>query len=139
MFSSGSDEQIRKSHLLMLMKLSAADQQSSELEQKFIEDIALKLGYNDTDLAELQNGKEEITEEIPTSEVERMTFFYHFLFLMKIDGNVTKEERELCSRLGFRLGFRPALVNELIDIMASYVKQKVPAGVMIEAIRKYLN
>ena len=139
MFSSGSEEQIRKSHLLMLMKLSAADNHSSELEQQFIKDIALKLGYSDVDLDEFQNGKEEITEEIPTTEVERMTFFYHFLFLMKIDGNVTREERELCSQLGFRLGFRPALVDELIDIMASYVKQRVPAGVMLEAIRKYLN
>jgi hypothetical protein len=68
-----------------------------------------------------------------------MTILYYLLFLMEIDGNVSREEEDLVKEFGLRLGFRIGLTSELIDEIRKHARTRVPPDALLEHIRKYLN
>ena len=129
----------KKNQMLLLLKLAQEDNVLDLREETFIIDIALKMGLNRQDIDNLKDNPDKVQVSIPKSEKERMTTLYHLLFLMRIDGKVTREEKDLCVKLGFRLGINPFLVEELISIMDDYDGKIVPQGVMLDAVKKYLN
>ena len=68
-----------------------------------------------------------------------MAVLYDLLFLMKIDGDVAEEEKELVLELGVRLGFRISMIEEFIQTISNYIGQTVPPNALLDIIRKYMN
>ncbi len=134
-----SEHDAKMTHLKMLIQLAKADNNSHNYEDWFIEDVAKKLGLDESAIVEAEHYPEDSNYAVPTEEVERMTMLYHLLFLMRMDGNIAEEETELCRKLGFKLGFRPNLVNDLINLMVEYARKDIPTATMLKAIQKYNN
>ncbi len=137
--NSQNDLNIKKSYLLMLIKLSDADHRSDPDEARFINDVAKKLGLTLQDIDNIHHHPEEFRFTLPDNMLDRMRQFYHLLFLMQIDGEITREEREMCRQLGFRLCLNPPLMDDLINVMIDNLNKRVPEGEMLEMIKKYLN
>ncbi|NNC95196.1 MAG: hypothetical protein HKN92_06495 [Chitinophagales bacterium] len=129
----------KKNQLMLLLKLAKEDKLLDSREEKFIIDIALKMGLTTKEIDTIFEEPEKMEIHIPKSEKERMTCLYHLLFLMKIDGNVKIDEKRLCKKLGFKLGINPFLVEELMQVIDEYSGKIVPQGVMLDAVKKYLN
>lgn len=136
---SQNDMNIRKSYLLMLIKLSDADHKIDRNEARFINDVAKKLGLSEKDIENIHHHPEEFRFTLPDNMLDRMRQFYHLLFLMGIDGEITMEEREMCRQLGFRLCLNPPLMDDLINVMVDNLNKRLPEGEMLEMVKKYLN
>ena len=130
---------IKKSYLLMIIKLSKADHKIDPNEARFVKDLAAKLELSDAEVHNIEQHPEELHFTLPDNMLERMQQFYHLLFLMGIDGEITRDEREMCRELGFRLCLNPPLMDDLINIMIDNLSKRIPEGEMLNAIKKYLN
>ena len=129
----------KQTHILTLLMLAEADNRDHINEIRFINNVAGRIGLSEMDVQEIDKHPERLTFSLPESEEDRMTMLYDLLFLMKIDGVVAEEEKELVRELGVRLGFRITMVEEFIQTMAQYVGQQVPANALLDIIRKYMN
>ena len=129
----------KQTHILTLLMLAEADNRDHINEIRFINNVAGRIGLSEADVQEIDKHPERLTFSLPDSEVDRMTVLFDLLFLMKIDGDVAEEEKEIVRELGARLGFRISMIEEFIETMAKYVSQKVPANVLLDIIRKYMN
>lgn len=129
----------KQTHILTLLMLAEADNRDHVNEIRFINNVAGRIGLSELDVQEIDKHPERLTFSLPESEEDRMTVLYDLLFLMKIDGNVAEEEKELVCELGVRLGFRISMVEEFIQTIAKYVGQQVPKNALLDIIRKYMN
>ena len=68
-----------------------------------------------------------------------MEILYDLLFLMKFDQDVDQSEIDLVHRLAFRMGFRPTMTQEMIEVMKQHIGRNVPKDSMLNIIRKYMN
>ena len=129
----------KQTHILTLLMLAEADDRDHVNEIRFINNVAGRIGLSESDVQEIDKHPERLTFSLPESEEDRMTVLYDLLFLMKIDGDVAEEEKELVRELGVRLGFRISMVEEFIQTIAKYVGQQVPSNALLDIIRKYMN
>lgn len=129
----------KQTHILTLLMLAEADDHDHENEVRFINNVAGRIGLSESDVIEIDQHPERLTFSLPESEVDRMTVLYDLMFLMKIDGSVVEEEKELIRELGLRLGFRIDMVEEFILTMAKYIGVAVPPTELLDIIKKYMN
>ena len=129
----------KQTHILTLLMMAEADGRDHDNEVRFINNVAGRLGMSESDVQEIDKHPERLTFSLPETEVDRMTMLYDLLFLMKIDGDVAEEEKELVRELGVRLGFRISMIEEFIQTMSKYIGQVVPPNAMLDIIRKYMN
>ena len=138
-FYSSFDENIKKSYLLMLIKIEEADNKIDINEEAFIEYIAGKLGLTEKDINEIRRHPAKFEFKLPDNVDDRLRIFYSLLYMMGIDGEIQEREKEMCRKLGFRLCINPVLVDDLIDIMVRNLNKRIPEDQMVNAVKKYLN
>ena len=129
----------KKTHLLMLLMMAEADDDDHLLEMIFISQVAARLGLDPEDVEEIDQNPQDITFVISKSESERMEILYDLLFLMKFDREVDDDEVELIHRLAFRMGFRPTMTQEMVEVMRQHIGQLVPQDALLDIVRKYMN
>lgn len=123
----------------MLLMLAEADDHDHDLELIFINKVASRLGVTEEEVSHMDKNPQTVTFIIPKREHERMEILYDLLFLMKFDQHVDVEEIELIHRLAFRMGFRPTMTQEMIEVMKQHIGQLVPKESLLTIIRKYMN
>jgi len=129
----------KQTHILTLLMLAEADDVDHENEIRFINNVAVRIGLSASDVIEIDKHPERLTFSLPETEKDRMTVLFDLLFLMKIDGNIAEEEKELVRELGVRLGFRISMVEDFIKVMSDNIGKEVPANILLDIIRKYMN
>lgn len=129
----------RKSHILNLVKLAQADGKWHQNEKKFIASVAQRIGLTDQEHEQVIFQPESVNFIAAKSEQERVVLLYDLLFMMKIDGGVVIEEEDFCMEIGLRLGFNPAMIQEMIEVMKIYKAQNIPDNSLINILKKYLN
>ena len=129
----------KQTHILTLLMMAEADGRDHENEIRFIINVAGRLGMSNSDVEEIDKHPERLTFTFPNTEVDRMSMLYDLLFLMKIDGDVAEEEKDLVRELGVRLGLRISMIEEFIQIISKYIGREVPDDALLDIIRKYMN
>ena len=134
-----SKEDLKRSIIALLLRLQASDDEKHLHEFAYIHKVATHLGLTAEDVLSVEAALDKYPLHPPSNEKERMTILYYLLFLMDIDGTVTKEEEQLVEQFGMRLGFRIALTHELIEVVKSYADRDLPEDALLRKIKKYLN
>ena len=134
-----SKEQLKRSIIALLLRLQASDNEIHLHEFAYIHKVATHLGLSADDVLSVETALDDYPLHPPSNEKERMTILYYLLFLMDIDGTVTKEEEQLVEQFGMRLGFRIELTHELIEVVKSYADRELPPDALLNQIKKYLN
>jgi len=129
----------KQTHILTLLMLAESDDKDHVNEIRFINNVARRIGLSELDVEEIDQHPERLTFSLPHSEQDRMTMLFDLLFLMKIDGVVAEEEKEMVLEIGVRLGFRILMVEEFISTISKYVGEEVPPNALLDIIRKYMN
>lgn len=129
----------KQTHILTLLMLAEADDFDHQNEIRFINHVAGRIGLSAEDVVEIDKHPERMNFSIPADEQDRMTILYDLLFLMKIDGSVVQEERDMVHRLGRLLGFREDMVEDFINTISEYVGVAVPPDALLNIIKKYMN
>lgn len=129
----------KQTHILTLLMLAESDDKDHINEFRFINNVARRLGLSELDVEQIDQHPERLTFSLPQTEQDRMTMLFDLLFLMKIDGVVAEEEKEMVLELGVRLGFRILMVEEFIRTISEHVGKDVPENALLDIIRKYMN
>ena len=130
---------LNNTHIFILLMLAEADDEEHPNEARFIRNVAGRLGMSISDVERIDANPTDLTFQLPKTPADRMTLMYDMLWLMKIDGSVVQDERNLVVEIGLRLGFREEMINELIDTIAQYIGRPVPPNALLDIIRKYSN
>lgn len=139
MFEEFNNVEKNRSIVAMLVEMMKADQFSSPIEDAYVKYVAMHLGISEDEVDLIKNKPEQFPFVAPESEQDRMTILYYLLFTMRVDGEIKEKEEAICHKVGLKLGFNPALTQDLIQVMKKYAKDEVPPEAMLEQIRKYLN
>lgn len=137
-FEDYSQEE-KLSALKLLLHLAAADNKQNVNEMLFLRDIAERMGISVSELAGLDETDRYSKLELPAAEGERVTIFYHLLYMMKMDHEVSEEEMSLCRQTGFRLGIRDEMATELVHLVARNADTRIPDDILLETVIKYMN
>lgn len=124
----------RRDIIKLLMQLAKADGVIQNQEKLFIVDACKNLGI---DINEIKENDDDI--RFPKTEQERMTVLYYLLFMMNSDGNISNEEVIFIKKIGFKLGFRARLIEDMLETLAQYPDQQIPPNALVNNIKKYLN
>ena len=134
-----SHSNLNDTHIFLLLMLAEADDKEHPNELRFINNVAGRLGMSVSEVHDIDTNPTDLTLELPTTPVDRMTLMYDMLWLMKIDGSVVQDEKDLVMEIGLRLGFRQSMIKELIEVISQYIGQPVPPNALLDIIRKYSN
>ncbi|MEM6800673.1 MAG: hypothetical protein AAF696_04670 [Bacteroidota bacterium] len=129
----------KKSLVSLLIRLSKSDDQIHVNEARFIMDVGSQLGLGTDEITEIENNLDAYPLDPPKSEQERVRILYHLLFMMKMDGEISEEESLLIHQIGLKLGFRPEMVNAMIQLIKEHIHTDVPPDQMLSILRRYLN
>lgn len=132
-------EDAKKQNILSIMlSMSKVDNVIHDNEMMYIVQLGLSMGMTEESIREIARGNSP-NLFVPSSETDRMTILYYLVFLIKIDGIISEEEKELLHHFGLKLGFNHLMVANIIRVVQANLGQKLPPNALIEEIRKYLN
>jgi len=132
-------EHSKRAIIALLFRLLEIDHKETPMEIGYILHVALQLGISEDEVDEIQSNKHNYPLTPPAEEKDRIIILYYFLFFMNADGVIDPTEEQLVKEFGFRLGFRPALTDDLIQVLKDHANQSVPPERLLEKIRAYLN
>ncbi len=132
-------EKLSREIVALLLKLARKDDNFDEKEFAFILQVCSAMDITPEEMRHIQMNLEIYEFSPPKNEQERMTVLYYLLFCMKIDQEVSEEEIILVQKMGFRLGFRQQLTDDLITSVKNHTEDKMPEDELIRNLQKYLN
>lgn len=129
----------KRALLSMLVRLSKADGSKQPVEDRLIELVARKMGINDNELVVVRTAPDIDGAALPKSEADRITFMFHLALLAKADKLLTQEETQYLKQLGFLLGLRPGLVNDIVELILDHINKGIPQERFMDTVKTYLN
>jgi hypothetical protein len=139
-FGTHHEEMAMKCYIVtLLVKQAQSDHEFSAIEKKYLAYAGHSLGLSDAEIAAVRLNPEKYVIAPPPDESKRMTMLYFLLFMLRADGQVGAGEEQFCHHMGFRLGFRPEMVSNLIGVMKEFLRNDIPPNAMLEKVKPYLN
>ena len=132
-------DEAKRAIIALLFKLRDADRRRVPQEFGYILHVAEQLGLSEEEVYEIEDHRNDYPLRPPSEERDRIMILYYFLFFMKADGHIDEEEEKLIKSFGFRLGFRPALTDDLVTVLKNHLHQEVPPEKLLDRIKAYLN
>ena len=132
------DDAKKENILAIIVAVSKVDGGIHENEMLWILQLGFSMGMNEEKVREITI-KEDPSLFIPSSEKERMTILYYLVFLIKVDGRITEEEKNILHHFGLKLGFNHLMVANIIRVVQANLGKKLPPDAIINEVRKYLN
>lgn len=136
-----SDPLYRKSFIALLIHTAKADNENHVNEIRFIREVAIGLGLTEEDVIDIRSDLSSFLDRLPTIEEDRMMLFMHCMHLIKIDNEITEEEKNTIRNISLRLGINLQLTEEMLYLF----EQEIKTGTILSSedvvglIRKYLN
>ena len=123
----------------LVFRLHKSDGQLHDKEYKYLFDLSKFLGLSETEVNEIIAEPSAYELIPPPKEQDRMEILYFMLFAMQIDGHVEKNEEQFIYETGLKMGFQEHMIKDMIDVLKEHLSTRVPDGVLIEIIKKYMN
>lgn len=139
-FGAPEHELQLKQYIISLLVFQAqSDKDFSVVEKKYLAHVSKSFGLSDAEVAAIRLNPEVYETKPPANEQERMNVLYYLLFMMRADKTIHAEEEAICHHVGFKLGFRPELVSDLVNVMRDCLDKEIPSDVMVDRVKTYLN
>jgi hypothetical protein len=122
----------------ILVNLAKVDNEVHGKELLYLLHVGKNLGLSEQTTRDMLN-RPKVDIQVPSSEERRMTMLYHLLFMMKMDGVISEDERKLIVHYGFLLGFNELMVMEMIDAIKDHIYTFLPEDELINIVKKHLN
>jgi uncharacterized membrane protein YebE (DUF533 family) len=132
-------EDAKKQNILSIMlTMSKVDNVIHDNEMMYIIQLGLNLGMKEESIREIAHN-ESPSIFVPTLETDRLTILYYLIFLIKSDGVISEEEKDMLHHFGLKLGFNHLMVANIIRVVQANLGKRLPPNALIEEVRKYLN
>ncbi|MDF1696644.1 MAG: hypothetical protein P1U56_12460 [Saprospiraceae bacterium] len=129
----------KKENLLAIMvKMSKVDGEVHANEMMWILQLGFSLGMTEEEIRNITiNDSDSLL--IPTSEQERMSILVYLVFVIKVDDEITEEEKETLHHFGLKLGFNHLMVANILRVVEANLGKRLPPDAILTEVRKYLN
>ena len=132
-------EEAKKENILsLMMSMSEADGVIHDNEMMYILQLGFSMGLDETKIREL-SGSKRSDMFVPTSEADRMTIFYYLVFLIKVDGEISKDEKNMMHHFGLKLGFNHLMIDNIIRVVEANLGKRMHPNAILREIKKHLN
>ena len=132
-------EHAKRAIIALLFRLKDVDLKETTAELGYIFHVAQQLGLSEEEVYEISLRRDQFPLQPPSEERERIIILYYFLFFVNSDGHIDQEEEKMVKEFAFRLGFRPALTNDLINVLKANADKAVAPDQLLDRIKAYLN
>jgi len=132
-------EDAKKENILSIMiSMSKVDGIIHDNEMMYILQLGLSMGLEENEIRNVTI-RNSPSLFVPASEADRMTIFYYLVFLIKVDGIISEEEKDMMHHFGLKLGFNHLMVANIIRVVQANIGKKLPPDAILKEVRKYLN
>lgn len=126
----------KKSHLKNLYSVAMADGKLANEEFDFLLSVANKLYINPSVVQNVIHFPDDISFYIPPHDREKLDQIYDCVCMAVIDGEFSEREISVCKLIAVKLGFRPIVVDHIIQHILHSVLKGVASDI---ALAKLLN
>jgi uncharacterized tellurite resistance protein B-like protein len=126
----------KKSHLKNLFQIAMADGKLANEEFDFLLSIANKLYLDSSIHQNVIHFPEDINFYVPQHDKEKLDQIYDCVCMALIDGEVNDKEISMCKLIAAKLGFRPIIVDRIIENILSDVLKGITSEI---AVKRMLN
>ena len=132
-------EDAKKENILSIMiTMSKVDGVIHDNEMMYILQLGFSMGLSEDEIRSVAKS-ESPSMFVPASEADRMTILYYLVFLIKVDGIISEEEKDMMHHFGLKLGFNHLMVANIILVIQANIGKKLPPDAILKEVRKYLN
>lgn len=106
----------KKGHLKNLVALAAADGHIDEREIAYLYKIGEKYLLKPKQIKKILDEQDHIEAEIPEAHPQRIAMLYDLTGMMMADDVIEDAELEFCKGMFKKLGYKDALIDEMIKL-----------------------
>ena len=110
----GSESEKRKSHIKNLIAVAMADGHLDKEEWDFLMNIAQNLGMETDEIQNIKNNPDDVKFTPPKKFEEKIQQLEDLVAVMMIDGDIDKNEIEICKKIALNLDLLPRVIHDLI-------------------------
>lgn len=103
----------KKRYLQILVYFAKSDNEPDKSELEFIRNVGRRIELEEAEIEEIIDSSPDWEPELPKSEVERFILFDDILDLIAADQKLTENEEAEARKIASKLGFMPAMVDEI--------------------------
>jgi len=135
----GKEAKKRKSHFKNLVTLSMVDGVLRESELQLLYALGRKLKLSEKEIKSVLKNPHKIKFTPPTDPKERFFQLFDLIAMMMIDKHVDRQELDLCMTIASGLGFRPTVVQDLVNKIVGGITESVPKEKLRTEISDFLD
>lgn len=109
---SETDKKIALSNTILVMM---ADGKMTPEENAMLNGIRKRLGASKEIMQELLNNKYNLKLVIPRNERQKTRQLTEMIHMMRADGEIDLQERELCTKYALAIGFNPLKISRILE------------------------
>jgi uncharacterized tellurite resistance protein B-like protein len=128
----------RMSAVMNAIVVMQADGKVTEEEKKMLMAICQRVGLTESEFKKIMNRPDKIKFTPPQSDKERVSQIYDAVWMMMVDGEIDEDEMQVCEQLAVMLGYRPAIVRDMVRKVASRMKGGVEEKKVKSEIESFL-
>lgn len=126
-----------KSLLSDLIIMVKADGIIKPSELQLIQKLAERLGIPKNEVSQIFEHPQP--SQTLYSEVDRITHFYRLALVMQVDQETEESEIGALKNFGLKMGIRPIVADQIINIMNEYKDSTVPTEELLKIFKIYYN
>jgi uncharacterized tellurite resistance protein B-like protein len=119
------DKSAKLNHLKNLWCLALSDGKLAQSEIMTIKAVMERDGINSKELERIMKNPNSVSYVVPSNDNERRMYMKDLIFLMMSDGHIAEEEKEVCKLAAISYGYKPEIVDNLIEVLILEVAANV--------------
>lgn len=128
------DKRKRKSHFKNLLAVAMADGKLENVEFDYILTLAEKCYMTPDEVKRVIDYPSEIAFVPPKTTRERLDQIYDLVTVMLVDGEVHNKELALCKTFAIKLGFRPNVVDDMIQSIVGNIIKGIASEIALNQL-----
>lgn len=132
-----------KSRIKDLVCVVLADGVIDKTEEKFLSMIGQRCGLSETELkeiiAEVGADPQAIRFVPPKDLPQKIEHLLDMVVMMMADGKIDKMEKTYCAALAVRLGFKPLIIDRMINDIITLINKRMPRKKIVTEIDAFLG
>lgn len=125
------DKKKRLSHIRNLLALACADGSIEKSELDLIFRIGARAGLTPNELQRIMERPDSVKFYPPESDREQIEQLYDMVLIMMVNGELHKNEIAFCKLTALRLGFKPAIIDRMIEITIDLIAKGIAAEIAL--------
>ncbi|MCS7017578.1 MAG: TerB family tellurite resistance protein [Cytophagales bacterium] len=135
LFSSAETKR-RKSHIMNLLSVAAADGKITREEIDYLAYVAEKIYMPREEFIDVIKNPQDVIFYPPESNRERLDQLYDLVGMMMIDGHIDQDEIIRCKMFAQKLGFKSSVIDAIVaQIIDGFINHLAREAVFAQVMR----